>query len=478
MSQADRLRELPAVNDVLKHPSIDRLRAEHSHTLVTQWARAAIQACRERLIDGKRSNGEDFLSQIIADVQHACLRDQGQSIQHVINGTGVILHTNLGRAPLASLAIERAKQAASYTNVELDLQSGRRNRRGDRVTKLLAQLTGAEAAVVVNNCAAATVLVLQSIASGREVIVSRGQLVEIGGGFRLPDVFRTAGVTLREVGTTNRTYLRDYESAISEQSGAIIRVHHSNFHLSGFVSEPNIEEMVLIDRHEDIPVIDDLGSGCVADLSKFGLNEPNVLDSVRCGADLTLFSGDKLFGGPQSGIVVGKERWIRQLQSNPLMRAFRVDKLTLAALEATSEIHLAGNAWTEIPTLRMLALSTEQIKASCEQLVAAIGGIETHVHVEIVPCQSQVGGGSIPGSSLDSFALRLTGPPPDRLANAMRSGAQAVQTRVSEDAVLIDLRTVAEDEFMPLAAMLKHVLRKFSCGGTANQSLSSETNSE
>ncbi len=345
--------------------------------------------------------------------------------------------------------------AVRYTNVELDVRSGRRSQRRARVTQLLAQLTGAEAALVVNNCAAATILVLQAIAAGREVIVSRGQLVEIGGGFRLPDVFRCSGVLLREVGTTNRTYLRDYADAMGEATGAIIRVHRSNFQLTGFVTEPTIDELVSLLRPEEVPVIDDLGSGCIEDLSDLGLREPTVLSSVAAGADLTLFSGDKLFGGPQCGIIVGRQRWIDQLRSSPMMRALRVDKLTLAALEATTELHLAGEAREKLPVLKMISTDAAEVERRCGEVRDQIAGF---CDVEIVACQSQVGGGSVPGAEIPSHALRITGLAADQLASVLRHGSPAVQTRITDEGVLLDLRTVAEDEQGPMVNRLAEAI--------------------
>jgi len=343
------------------------------------------------------------------------------------------------------------------------LQSGRRSKRGQRVSQLLAQLAGSQDALVVNNCAAATMLVLRGVAAAREVIVSRSQLVEIGGGFRLPDVFQAAGVVLREVGTTNRTYLRDYEAAIGEQTGAIIRVHRSNFQLTGFVTEPTIDEMVAIRRPSDVPVIDDLGSGCFEDLSALvGHHEPTVPASVQAGADLTLFSGDKLFGGPQCGIIVGANRWIDQLRNSPMMRAMRADKLTLAALEATTEIHLAGNAHAELPILIMLSTGAGEIQARCAQLRDQIGDrVADRCQVDVVACESQVGGGSIPGAVIASYGLKIGGPHADRLAKWLRNGSPAVQGRVTDDCLLLDLRTVAKDELETLASRLRDALQRW-----------------
>ena len=425
---------------------------------LVHWVRAAIEDCRNQILAGNPQHSESLWDSILYHVQTRAVADDGASIKQVINATGVLLHTNLGRAPLAQRAIERMNQAACYANVELNLASGKRSKRAGRVTQLLADLTAAEDALVVNNCAAATLLVLQAIASGREVIVSRGQLVEIGGGFRLPDVFRAAGVVLREVGTTNRTYLRDYENACSEQTGAIIRVHRSNFRQTGFVTEPSIDELISAGRGDGVPVIDDLGSGLIYDLSAYGLQEPSVCDSVKAGADLTLFSGDKLFGGPQAGLIVGRRRWIEVLARHPMMRALRVDKVTLAALEATTEIHLSGNAMTELPLLKMVSLTPEVIRKRCQAVVQALPGGDSN-DVSVVETQSQVGGGSIPGVNIPSHAIRISSPSLDDMARKLRLGTPAVQTRLSEDCMLLDLRSVTESDLDALASRLREVLR-------------------
>ncbi len=324
----------------------------------------------------------------------------------VINATGVVLHTNLGRAPLAERAVRRIQEAAGYVNVEMNLETGKRNSRGERAVDLLCLLTGAEDAVIVNNCAAATMMTLQVMAAGREVVVSRGQLVEIGGGYRLPEVFEVSGARLREVGTTNRTYLHDYENVISDQTAAIIRVHRSNFSLSGFVTEPSSAELAELCRRRSVPLIDDLGSGCIQDLAEFGLVEPTVSASVSAGADVVLMSGDKLFGGPQSGIILGRRQWISAMRKSPLMRALRADKLILAALEATLEVHLSQNGSAELPLMEMLTRQSSQIRSSCERVVSLVRTPES-ISLEIEACESEVGGGSIPGSRLPSFAEQI-----------------------------------------------------------------------
>ena len=454
-SKAQSLRSLPAIDDLLRDAELADLRQQFPHAVVAGWIRNAVETCRQEILDDARPGSEDWREVIIKGVRLQQDREVGTAIQEVINATGIILHTNLGRAPLAKEAIARVVEATGYSNVELDLHSGKRSHRGERACRLLQRLTSAEDAVVVNNCAAATILVLNAVAAGREVVVARGQLVEIGGGFRLPDVFRSAGVVLREVGTTNRTYLHDYEDAIGEQTGAVIRVHHSNFRISGFVTEPTIAELVTVRRPSDLAVIDDLGSGWIADLPQLSLQEPSVAQSVQAGADLTLFSGDKLFGGPQCGIIVGRSKWIERLRRNPLMRAFRVDKLTLAALEATAEIHLSGDVAERLPTLAMLAASPEQVHDRCVRVQQMIGD---RAAIQIVSCQSQTGGGSVPGTDLPSYGLRMEHEHPDRLAEKLRGGRPAIQARIHDDSLLLDLRTVTDEQCLALSQRLRVIM--------------------
>ena len=455
MSRAEKLRTLPAVDELLRDADLADLHQRFPRTILASWIRAAVDRLRQEILDDSRRDTTDLRTAVIAEVRQQSAREMGSAIQPVINATGIILHTNLGRAPLSSRAIERVAASAGYSNVELDLHSGKRNQRGQRVSRLLQHLTAADDAIVVNNCAAATILVLQTLAAGREVIVSRGQLVEIGGGFRLPDVFRSAGVQLREVGTTNRTYLRDYESAINERTAAIIRVHHSNFRMSGFVTEPTIEELVTLRRPEAVPVIDDLGSGWIDSAGPLSLNEPSVAQSVRCGANLTLFSGDKLFGGPQCGIVVGRGDYIERLRRSPMMRALRMDKLSLAAMEATLEIHLSGEAATELPALAMLAASAEEVHQRCLRVLEMLS-LDTGV--TIVPCQSQIGGGSVPGTDLPSYALRIECDHPDLMARRLREGQPAIQSRIQHDSLCLDLRTVSDDQCGDLIDRLNDAL--------------------
>ena len=457
MDKTDLLRSLPSVDDVLRWDAIDLLKTRFAHQRLVTWIRQAVDAQRQMILSGA---GSDPVRAITNDVLNQARADDGQSIQRVINATGIMLHTNLGRAPLAQRAIDRVAQATAFANVELDLHTGRRSKRGQRAMDLLAELTGAEAAIVVNNCAAATMLVLQAVAGGKEVIISRGQLVEIGGGFRLPGVFAAAGVVLREGGTTNRTYVRDYENAIGENTGALIRVHHSNFLISGFVTEPTIQELLTAYRPTGMPVIDDVGSGCIGNLTQFGLHEPDVIASVQAGADVTLFSGDKLFGGPQAGIVVGKKIWIDKLRRHPLARAMRVDKMTLAALEATTEIHLAGNAEQEIPLMQMLCKTPEELQTTCQQVADAIrpNADAVAARVQVSESESQVGGGSVPGVGIPSFAVQIDQCNVDELSMRLRTGSQPVQGRVSSDSLWIDLRSVADEDVQTLTEQLANAI--------------------
>lgn len=473
MASAQSLRSLPAVDHVLRHPQLLPVTAVFPHQQIVVWVRQSVDACREAILAGEELDADAAASFVVARTLELSQVEDGRRQQPVINATGILLHTNLGRAPLAARAIKRMQKSSGYANVEMNLQTGKRNKRGERICDLLRQLTRAEDAAVVNNCAAATMLVLQTLAAGKEVIVSRGQLVEIGGGFRLPEVFSASGATLKEVGTTNRTYLRDYQDAITENTGAIIRVHRSNFYHEGFVTEPDIIDLVALGRESNVPVVDDIGSGCMQDLTAYGLREPIVPNSVSAGADLTLFSGDKLFGGPQAGIIVGRSEWIGDLRRNPMMRALRVDKVTLAALEATTEIHLAGTAAEELPLLQMMSHTTDDLRSNCETVCNNTTASQQFT-VEIVECTSEVGGGSVPGSQISSFGLRITGDSIQNVAMRLRCGSPSVLCRINDDAVLLDLRTVQTDQLGTLAQQLSSALS----GPSATPSNSPEGRSE
>lgn len=459
MSSTESLRNLPAVDDILRHADLSTISGLYPRQQIVEWIRSAVDQCRKSILNGTTLDAAATARFVLDQTIQQSIVENGRRQQPVINATGILLHTNLGRAPLADLAIQRMQQSSGYANVEMNLHTGKRNKRGERICELLRQLTGAEDAAIVNNCAAATMLVLQAMAAGKEVIVSRGQLVEIGGGYRLPEVFAASGAILREVGTTNRTYLRDYENAIGENTGAIIRVHRSNFFQGGFVTEPDITDLVSLGKSRNIPVIDDLGSGCIQDLTKFGLKEPTVGHSVAAGADVSLFSGDKLFGGPQAGIIIGRKEWIEAFRKNPMMRALRVDKVTLAAIEATAEIHLSGRAESELPLLRMLSKSDHAIRQICEEVLEQLN-IPNGCTLEVVPCTSQIGGGSVPGSEISSFGIRISGLRSDSVTALLRATSPAVLGRIQDETVLLDLRTVHDSQMSDLAASLSAVLNE------------------
>jgi L-seryl-tRNA(Ser) seleniumtransferase len=416
-----RLRELP---------SVDRL--------ATSVARVVLDERRAELLGGARDE---------ADLVARAAERLRPSLRRVVNATGVIVHTNLGRAPLAEDARAAALGAATgYSNLELDLAEGRRGSRHDHVAGLLRELTGAEAAVVVNNCAAAVLLAAAALAGdGREIVVSRGQLIEIGGSFRIPDVVAQSGAVLREVGTTNRTRLRDFGAALGESTGAILRAHPSNFRAVGFVEEVDIEALCGL----GVPVIDDVGSGVLADDMELLAEEPSVRRSVRAGAALVCFSGDKLLGGPQAGVIVGTADAVAAAARHPLARALRIDKLSLAALEATLALYRdPARARREIPVLAMLDVDHSTLQARAERLAEAIGG-------EVVEAKAMVGGGALPLLELTGPAVALRGGRPDETAARLRAGDPPVLARIQDGRVLLDPRTMADEEIAWVAAALR-----------------------
>jgi L-seryl-tRNA(Ser) seleniumtransferase len=455
-----KLRRLPAVERVLKQDEVLALCARHGRSTVVGWVRDVLNDIRNRNSDDLSADTSQVLADIVRQVVATPARDGAQRLRHVINGTGVVIHTNLGRAPLAPAAIAAITATASSTNLEVDLISGRRGRRGAAVEPLCKQITGAESTLVVNNCAGATLLALQTLAAGRRIAISRGQLIEIGGSFRLPDVFRQAGVELHEVGTTNRTRLADYEAAIGPETAALLRVHPSNYRITGFCETVSVAELAELGKARHLPVIDDVGSGCLYDLTQYGLpDEPIVADSLKAGADLVLFSGDKLLGGPQCGIILGKSALVEKLRANPLSRAVRVDKLTLAALEATLEIHRAGRAFEEIPVLRQLAMTAAEVRVRVEKLVERLSGRSASPEMfSVKSVESASGGGSLASQTLPSWAVAVTTPDPEQTARRLRLGTPAVVTRIQEGHNLIDLRTVlVEDEGALIARLLDSV---------------------
>lgn len=432
------LRKLPSVDALFQERAIKRLLAQSGREVVVKSIRGVLDEARLAIGAGQPCPAPSTLLEQVVDSVSLALRP---TLRPVINATGVILHTNLGRAPLSvetRLAMERA--ARGYSNLEYDLEAGERGSRYLHAEDLLSRLTEAEAGLVVNNNAAALLLILTALARGKEVIISRSQLVEIGGGFRIPEVMAQSGVKLVEVGTTNRTYKRDYAQAIGEETAALLRVHHSNFRIVGFTHEVELEELVELAGEHDLLVFDDLGSGALLDTAAFGLaHEPLAQESIAGGADLVCFSGDKLLGGPQGGVIIGRRELIASLREHPLTRAARVDKTTLAGLQATLLHYLKGEAVEKVPVWRMIALPLEEIEKRAQGWARRLKG-------EVIPGRSAVGGGSLPGQTLPTHLLALTVPSPQEVARRLRMGEPAVVGRIEEGRYLLDPRTVLPEE--------------------------------
>ena len=437
-----RLRSLPSVDRLLGHPRLERLLADFAWEPVTDLVRRELDRARASIARGGPAPSIDALAEAVEETAAALWRSSPTS---VINATGVIIHTNLGRAPLSAEAQEAVARAAQgYSDLEYELQEGARGSRHSRVERLLTAITGAEAALVVNNNASALLLALASLAREREVIVSRGEAVEVGGGFRIPDVMRQSGAALVEVGTTNRTYVRDYSDAVSPQTAALLKVHTSNFRISGFTHASSLEELVALGKDSGFPVLHDLGSGCLLDTKDLGLaHEPMAQESIAAGADLALFSGDKLLGGPQAGIVAGKREMVERLARHPLARALRMDKLSLAALSATLLHYLRGEATEKIPVWRMLAAREHDVRARAEAWAEAIGPTAS-----VIAGRSTVGGGSLPDETLPTWLVALSPASggADALARRLRQAPVPVVARVMDERVLLDPRTVLAEE--------------------------------
>jgi L-seryl-tRNA(Ser) seleniumtransferase len=427
-------RDLPSVDRLLRDPLLESLPRE-----------LVLQAARDVLDDARRATLNGGWTFAVADlpglVEQRVRAATSPRLQPVLNASGVIIHTNLGRAPLSRAALDAARNAAEgYSNLEYDLEAGERGSRHTLVTELLGRLTGAEDALVTNNNAAAVLLILTALGQGGEAIISRGQLVEIGGGFRIPDVMRQSGVSLIEVGTTNRTYAADFEGAITERTALLLRVHASNFLQVGFVHQPALAELVDVGQRHGLPVVDDLGSGSLLDTSHFGLaTEPMVQASVAAGVALTAFSGDKLLGGPQAGIIVGRASEIGRLRKHPLMRAIRPDKLTLAALGATLVHYLRGEAEREVPVWRMISASPDDLSSRARLLAGILGA-------GVVETRSAIGGGSLPGQTQPSWAVAFETPTPDKLAAALRHADPPVIGRIEDNRLLLDLRAILPEQ--------------------------------
>ncbi len=458
-----RLRDLPSV-DRLMLAARAELDEATPQALLRAAARAELDTARRALQQGEAPDPEALSIEALArGVRTRIEQWLTPSLRPVINATGVIIQTNLGRAPLSAAALAAmAAVGAGYSNLEYDLERGERGSRNVHLERLLTRLSGAEAAMAVNNNAAAVYLALIALAAGREVIVSRGQAVEIGGGFRIPDVLRQSGAVLVEVGTTNRTYARDYADAINERTALLLRVHSSNFRLTGFVHEPALGELAEVGRAHGVPLLDDLGSGTFLPTTPYGLApEPTVQESVDAGADLVTFSGDKLLGGPQAGLIVGRRDLVEQLRRHPLARAMRVDKTTIAGLAATLQSYLRGRATDEIPVWRMIGIPLETLRARATAVAAALSA--AGLRAEVVACQSAVGGGSLPGETLPGAGVAVAPGPEgaEDCATRLRRGAPAIVARIVDERLLFDLRTVlAEDE----PALVRRVIEVVGAG--------------
>jgi L-seryl-tRNA(Ser) seleniumtransferase len=441
---AARLRELPSVDELMAQAEVAALVSEHGRAIVLRAARQTLAELRREISAGAASNAD-----VVARVRSAVGAALEPSLRRVINATGVVLHTNLGRAPLSNdAATAIAATSTRYTNLEYDVEAGKRGRRDVHTSAALAELAGAEAVIVVNNNAAAIFLVLHALAKGGEVIVSRGELIEIGDGFRIPDIMNESGALLREVGTTNRTHVRDYESALNERTRLILRVHPSNFRISGFTGRPTLEELVAVGEKAGVPVYEDLGSGCLADLSGTGVAEPVVRSSCAAGVAVATYSSDKLLGGPQAGIIAGRADVVEKIRRDPMFRVLRVDKLTIAALEATARAYLRG-AIDEIPALRMIRATADAMRVRSEIFCArAVDALPGEVRLSVVPGYSVVGGGSTPDQQIESFVVALEGGgiSVNEMESRLRAAAVPVIARIEEGKLILDLRTVRADE--------------------------------
>lgn len=452
------LRSIPKVDEVLQWTDLLDVSEDISAAALKEAVREVLEKLRGGALDGsivEMPEQKELCGLIAAYAKRQSL----PSLRSVINGTGVVLHTNLGRACLSKKAAEALESVAkSYSTLEYDLEAGERGERYAHVEKALKKLTGAESALVVNNNAAAVLLILSALASGGEVVVSRGELVEIGGSFRVPDIMESCGCSLHEVGTTNKTYLRDYEKAVNEQTRALLKVHTSNYRIVGFTQSVELEELVELGREKSLPVIEDMGSGLVMDLNFLGIHgEPTVKDSLKAGVDVLCFSGDKLLGGPQAGIIIGKKAYVDIIKKHPLNRAMRVGKLTLCALEATLRSYTDDTALEDIPTLRMLSAEPEKLEERAKKLCQML--TDAGVPASVRPEWGEVGGGAAPAQLLPSFAVAIKSAniSVDALERHMRIRERPIIGRISHDAYLLDLRTICDEDFEAVLQALREV---------------------
>lgn len=453
-------RTLPAVHDVLETACLRDIAAEFGHDAIVAAVRLELDEARQRIQLGELLDGQAQANEVATRVILRLNRAHQPKLRPVINATGIVLHTNLGRAPMAEAAARAAGQAAQgYLNLELDLETGKRSSRQSAIRDWVCRLTGAESATAVNNNAAATVIALRALCQGKEVIISRGQLIEIGGSFRIPEIMSVSGAILREVGTTNITRLADFERAIGPNTAALMNVHTSNYRISGFTQSVALNDLVALGSKHNLKVIDDIGSGALVDFARFGFqDEPMARTSIAAGVALVLFSGDKLLGGPQAGILAGKQEWIQKIEKDPLMRAFRLDKMTLAALEATLRIYLNEEAaLREVPVLAMLGAPLEKLRGRAESLAAGLREIEGIARAEASEDQAYVGGGSLPDQAMKTCIVEVEAANVSDadLALRLRTGNPAVLGRLREGRLVLDLRTIFESQEIAVVAAVR-----------------------
>lgn len=452
---------LPSVDEMLKSEQGAEWLNTYPRRYVLQAIRETIDSKRKEIIDGLTVDLSE--ERIKADIERVIARLASFSLKPLINATGVVIHTNLGRSILSERVLENIKKVSeSYSNLEYDIDKGKRGKRYTHIKRILREVTGAEDALIINNNAAAVLLCLNTLSKGKEVIVSRGELVEIGGSFRMPDVMTASGAVLREVGTTNKTHLYDYENAINENTSLLLKIHKSNYKIVGFADEVSIEDLAKLGEKHNIPVAFDLGSGCLIDLKPFGIHdEPSVKEIVKTGVDLTTFSGDKLLGGPQGGVIVGKKEYIERIQKNPMTRAMRIDKLTLAGFEATLMEYIdEENVVQNIPTLRMLLQRPEEINKRAKGIARRLKAEIKSARIAVVSDSSRAGGGSLPEVDLPTYAVSLKADvlSVNELEERLRKGTPPIIARIKGDSLIIDARTVRDRDIDMLVRKLKSVL--------------------
>jgi L-seryl-tRNA(Ser) seleniumtransferase len=461
------LRHLPSIDQLLRRDGLRDLISAAGRDAVRDRLREVLAEFRLEIVGANGSatapaDSDEIAVEIESRLNARFDLRRRSRTQRVINATGVALHTNLGRAPLGRRALEAINEAAGYCNLEYDLETGRRGKRGSGLEAMLRELTGCQAAAVVNNCAAAVLITLNTLAEGGEVLISRGELIEIGGSFRIPDVIEKSGARIREVGTTNRTRLGDYEKAVNENTRVILRAHPSNYRVIGFTEKPSLEDLAGLARERDLPLFEDLGSGCLVDLTPIGVrDEPTIAHSIRAGCSVVSFSGDKLLGGPQAGIILGEAEAIKRIKSNPLMRALRVDKLTYAALEASVDSYLSGRAIEEMPVLAALHATKETITRRARAFVRRARSVGA-LNLNLLDGHSVVGGGSAPETQLPTTLIGVASRrmSADEIEKKLRGARPPVIVRIVEDRVVLDLRTVAPDEEKYLLEALRGLVDK------------------